>query len=159
MNETQIYYYDPMFKQRTSKCVPQGCFHTLKTCATKLKMKYKFITFFDWEGLVNTHCARWSNSKCRLVRWSPEAPYYSTNPVKWPHYCNHQWKLHHDNICLHVAHVLDFLTSHGVEVIPHTPYSPDLVLWIFMSPAGKRDLKGRHFEISTSDVRGCRNCF
>ncbi len=43
--------------------------------------------------------------------------------------------------------VWDFLTLHGVEVIPHAPYSPDLSPCdMFLFPIGKRDLKGRQFE-------------
>ncbi len=67
---------------------------------------------------------------------------------KWPHYRNGQWKLHYNNIQQHIAqHVPDFLTLHGVEVIPRTPYSADLTPCnFFLFPTGKRDLKGRQFE-------------
>ncbi len=48
----------------------------------------------------------------------------------------------------HIAqHVRDFMTSHGVEVIPHTPHSSDLMSGdFFLFPTGKRDFKGGHFE-------------
>ncbi len=46
-----------------------------------------------------------------------------------------------------VRHIWDILTLHGVEVIPHTLYSSDLVACdIFLFSTGKIDLKNRRFE-------------
>jgi len=38
------------------------------------------------------------------------------------------WILHHDNVPVHAAFsVAQFLTSKGIMVMPHPPYSPDLM--------------------------------
>ncbi len=51
---------------------------------------------------------------------------------KWSHYCNGQWKLHHDNAHPHVAQCIwDVLTLHGVEVIVHVPTVQTSCLVIF----------------------------
>ncbi len=54
-NDTQIYCYDPVFKQQMSKWVPSGSSHLLKWYGTKLKMKCMDTTF-NWEHLIkHTH--------------------------------------------------------------------------------------------------------
>ncbi len=67
---------------------------------------------------------------------------------KRPHYYNGQWKLHHNNAVPHTAQgVWEFLTLHGMEVIPHAPYSLDIALYdFFQFSTSKKNLKGHHFE-------------
>ncbi len=67
---------------------------------------------------------------------------------KGSHYFNGQWKLPYNNACLHIAQCIwDFLTSHGMEVIHHTPYIPDLAFCdFFLFSTSKRGLKCCYFE-------------
>jgi histone-lysine N-methyltransferase SETMAR len=55
------------------------------------------------------------------------------------------WLLHHDNARPHVARIVrDFLESHGIETVPHPPYSPDLAPRDFyLFPNLKKALKGK----------------
>ncbi len=140
-DKTWIYCYNPMFKQQTSKLVLRGSSHLLKPLATKLKIKCMVITFFDQKGLVYTRAV--PDSQTVNADWYVEVQkrlFTVHIPCKRPHYCNGQWKLYQDNARSHVAQCIwGFLTSHGVEVTPHTLYSPDLVSTdFFLFPTGKR---------------------
>ncbi len=96
--------------------------YPLKLCVTKLKMKYMIITLFKWEG----HCAMKQSTRIGTSKsWSGLLPCISSVNCKRPHYCNGQWKLHHNNLRPHTAqYVWDLPTSHAVEVILHTPNGP-----------------------------------
>ena len=55
------------------------------------------------------------------------------------------WFFHHDNAPVHSAlRTREFMAKHSITVLPHPPYSPDLVPCdFFLSPMLKRPLKGR----------------
>ena len=62
--------------------------------------------------------------------------------------------LHHDNASAHTAAVtLDFLAASDVQLVIHTPYSPELAPcdW-FLFPSVKRKLKGKQFQ-NAEDAR------
>ncbi len=91
------------------------------------------ITHHKIENEMHGYYILWSgrpgimHTLCQMIEQSMQINTVHI-PCKWLHYCNGQWKLHHDNTSLCVGQrVRDFLTSQGVEVIPHTPYSPDLM--------------------------------
>ena len=56
--------------------------------------------------------------------------------------------LHHDNApCHRSARTLDVLDEMGMEILPHSPYSPDLAPCDFhIFPAVKHELRGQHHE-------------
>ena len=55
------------------------------------------------------------------------------------------WFFHHDNAS--ALRTCEFLAKHSITVLPHPPYSPDLVPCdFFWFPMLKRPLKGRRFE-------------
>ena len=58
-----------------------------------------------------------------------------------------EWFLHHDNAPAHMAlSVQQFLAKNNMTVIPHPPYSPDLVPCdFFLFPGMKRQIKGKRF--------------
>jgi len=63
------------------------------------------------------------------------------------------WILHHENAPAHAAFsVAQFLTSKGITMMPHPPYSPDLVPCDFiLFQKAKSAIKGHHFE-TTEDI-------
>ncbi|UYV78107.1 hypothetical protein LAZ67_16000140 [Cordylochernes scorpioides] len=63
------------------------------------------------------------------------------------------WKLLHDNAPAHRAIIAqNCLSKHSVSVLPHPPYSPDIVPCdFFFFPKLKMTLKGRRFS-SSSEV-------
>jgi len=65
-----------------------------------------------------------------------------------------EWLVHHDNAPAHTAlRVRHFLTSQGLTLVPHPPYSPDLApADFFLFPHMKRDLKGQRFN-TLEDVK------
>ncbi len=88
-------------------------------------MKCVVITFFNWEGLVYIHTEP-DGETVSANRYSEVLKQLITVhiPYKQPHYYNGQLTLHHDNMYLHTAQcVRNFVTSLGVEMIPHAPYS------------------------------------
>lgn len=66
-------------------------------------------------------------------------------PEMWK---NKSWILHQDNTPAHTALVVkSFLTNHGIPVLEHPPYSPDLAPCdFFMFPKVKEALKVTRFE-------------
>jgi hypothetical protein len=55
------------------------------------------------------------------------------------------WILHDDNASAHSAlPVCEFLATKKINVIPHSPYSPDAALKYFLSPPKiHNDIKGK----------------
>jgi len=68
-----------------------------------------------------------------------------TRPELWR---SGEWLIHHDNAPAHTAlRIRQFLTSQGMTLVPHPPYSPDLApADFFLFPRMKGDLKGRRFD-------------
>lgn len=108
-----------------------------------------FFFFFDIHGIL-------------YVNWVPEGQtvnkeYYlgvlatlrervrRKRPELWK---NKSWILHQDNAPAHTALVVKtFLAKHGIPVLDHPPYSPDLAPCdFFMFPKVKEVLKGTRFE-------------
>jgi histone-lysine N-methyltransferase SETMAR len=65
---------------------------------------------------------------------------------KWPAMVAQQWWFHWDNAPVHTAAVVqEWLAAHGVQVIRHLPYSPDLALADFFSiPESEGAADGPH---------------
>ena len=50
-----------------------------------------------------------------------------------------QWHFHQDNALVHKSIlVTDYLTKMGIKTVPHRPYSPDFVPWLFPKLRGCR---------------------
>jgi len=75
---------------------------------------------------------------------------------------NQTWMLHHDNAPDHASILIrSYLAKHQKSVMPHLPYSPDLVPEdFFLLPKLKTTLNGRHFrtieEIQENAIRKLR---
>jgi len=68
---------------------------------------------------------------------------------KRPELCENQtWMLHHDNAPAHASLLIrSHLAKHETFVVPHPPYSPDLVSAdFFLFPKFKTNSKGRRLQ-------------
>ena len=65
------------------------------------------------------------------------------------------------NATPHTAHVvLNFLDNHGIQVMPHPPYSPDLAPCDFsLFPELKKRLRGRRFTQNSAVVKAVEAIF
>jgi len=61
---------------------------------------------------------------------------------------NQTWMLNHDNVPAHASLLIrSYLAKHQKSVVPHPPYSPDLVpADFFLFPKLKTTLKGLRFQ-------------
>jgi histone-lysine N-methyltransferase SETMAR len=65
---------------------------------------------------------------------------------------SHKWLLHHNAPTHTPLKTTEFLTNNNMVILPHPPYSLDLVPCDFaLFPKLKMKLKGRHFE-TVSDI-------
>ena len=82
------------------------------------------------------------------------------HPVLWR---SGDWFLHHDNAPAHTSLcVTRYLAPLGWTVVPHPPYSPDLVPCdLFLFPTIKKTLKGKRFatveEVKTASQNTLKN--
>jgi histone-lysine N-methyltransferase SETMAR len=70
---------------------------------------------------------------------------------------NHKWLLHHDNVPTHTSLKTTEFVTNNMVIIPHPPYSLDLVPCDFaLFPKLKMKLKGRRFETVSHIQRECQ---
>ena len=106
------------------------------------------VVFFDWKGIVyhefvprgqmvNKQLYQEILARLRDVR--------RKRPELWE---NQTWMLHHDNAPAHASLLIcSYLAKHQTSVVPHPPYSPDLIpADFFLFPKLKTTLKGCHFQ-------------
>ena len=88
-----------------------------------------------------------SNCQCRCLQGNLKLLLQCIRWVRPELYQSGQWNFLLNNIHPHsVIHVLNFLAQYKVTVLPHPPYSPELVLADFLLfPCLKLSLKGLHF--------------
>jgi hypothetical protein len=75
--------------------------------------------------------------------------------TKKPELCrHHNWLLHHNNVPAHTPlKTTEFVTNSNVIIVPHPPYSPELVPCDFaLFPKLRMKLKGGRFE-TMSDIQ------
>jgi transposase len=113
------------------------------------------IAFFNVKGIVQcafipSNTTVNSDSYCDLLRRLTENV-QRKRPELWR---NNNWILHHDNAPTHKSlKTTEFETNNNLVIVPHPPYSPDLVPCDFaLFPKLKMKLKGRRFE-TVSDIQ------
>lgn len=148
-DESWFFIYDPETKRQSMHWKSPNSPRMKKARMSKSKFKAMMIVFFDIHGIL-------------YVNWVPEGQtmnkeYYlevlatlrervrRKRPELWK---NKSWILHQDNAPVHTALVVkSFLAKHGIPVLEHPPYSPDLAPCdFFMFPKVKEVLKGTRFE-------------
>lgn len=146
-DESWVFEYDPETKRQSAEWVAEGSSRPKKARMSKSKVKSLLICFFDIRGLVHHEYVPQGQTvtgqyyvqvlrrlRLRLQRIRPEL-------------AANGWLLHHDNAPAHSALVVqEFLASHNIATVPHSPYSPDLApLDFYAFPKVKTRLKGHRY--------------
>lgn len=148
-DESWCYGYDPESKQASSQWKTPASPRPKKIRQVRSNVKTMLICFFDIQGIVHREFVprgQTVNQEFYLgVLKRLRERVRRTRPELWR---SGEWLIHHDNAPAHTAlRIRQFLTSHGMTLVPHPPYSPDLApADFFLFPRMKRDLKGRRFD-------------
>ena len=115
----------------------------------KSKLKTMLICFFDQEGIVHREFVPPgmtvnADFYCDVLRRLRENV-RRKRPQKWQ---SQNLIIHHDNAPAHRSFkVSQFLAKNNMTVVPHPPYSPNLVPCdFFLFPKLKLQMKGRRFD-------------
>lgn len=154
-DESWVSVFELETKQNSTEWHPRGTRVNRPRKAMKQRSEKKAMltAFFDRQGIIHTefkdpgvnvtkeaYCATLRRMKESLRR-------------KWPNLWarDNQGKksflLHQDNASPHTADLtMELLTSSGIDLLEHPPYSPDLAPCdFFLFPRLKRDLRGVRF--------------
>ena len=146
-DEMWVHHYDPQSKRESEAWKSLGSPRLKKVRQQKSAGKVMLISFFDYRGSIYQHYVP------PLVKVNKE--YYCSILKTLRGHISHKrpdikdyWILHQDNARLHTARLTqEWLEKHGIETLPHPPYSPDLApcdYWLF--PTLKWGLRGRQFQ-------------
>ncbi|UYV66801.1 hypothetical protein LAZ67_4002890 [Cordylochernes scorpioides] len=148
-DETWVYGYDPETKRQSAEWRGQGEPSPKKSRILKSRNKVLLVAFLDNKGIVHREYLPAGQTVIKemylsILRRLREA-IRKRRPEKWT---NGDWILHHDNARPHIEHlVTSFLAKNGTEILPQSPYSPDIAPNdFFLFPKLKAVLKGRHFD-------------
>ncbi len=143
--EAWMHCQKPAMKQATSCWLKKGSEPPLKQKATKSGQKCMAITFFDHKGVIFTHWVPQGQEVNKEYMIKVLKRVYIQN--KRPEMMNGRFKVHMDNVRPHVAKiVLEWLHKHGIEVVRHPAYSPDLAPNdFFLYPMVKKVIKGQRY--------------
>ena len=107
------------------------------------------MCFFDWKGIVHHEFVPRGQTVNKQLYQEILAHLRDAVCRKRPELWENQtWMLHHDNAPAHVLLLIrSYLAKHQTSIVPHPPYSPDLVQAdFFLFPKLKTTLKGHHFK-------------
>lgn len=147
-DESWCYQYDPATKRQSMEWRSPSSPRPTKCRAEKSKVKTMLIAFFDKDGMIHKEFVPAGQTvnatfylevlKRLLLR---------IRRVRPQKYQTGKWMLLHDNAPSHTSiMVQQYLTQHGVTVLQHPPYSPDLApADYFLFPRLKQALKGSRF--------------
>lgn len=148
-DESWFFTYDPETKRQSMHWKSPNSPRQKIARMSKSKFKAMMIVFFDIRGIVH-------------IDWVPEGQtvnqvYYKqvlttlrerVRRKRFEMWKNRSWILHQDNAPAHNAlSIKEFLAKHGISVLEHPPYSPDLApcdFFLFLKV--KSRLKGTHLE-------------
>ncbi|UYV71810.1 hypothetical protein LAZ67_9000508 [Cordylochernes scorpioides] len=134
-DETCCFLFDPQTKKPSLEWHTPSSPRRNKVCLDKSKGKVMLVVFFDYQRFV-------------YYEYIKEGVTINKQVFK-----EILWKLLQDNAPAHREIIVqDYLAKHSVSVLPHPPYSPDIVPCdLFSFPKLKMTLKGRRFS-SSSEV-------
>ena len=148
-DESWCYGYDPESKQASSQWKTPASPWPKKIRQVRSNVKTMLICFFNIQGIVHREFVprgQTVNQEFYLgVLKRLRERVRRTRPELWR---LGEWLIHHDNAPAHTAlRIRQFFTSHGMTLVPHPLYSPDLApADFFLFPRIKRDLKGCRFD-------------
>ena len=107
------------------------------------------IPFFDRTGMMYTHCVPTGQTVNKEYYVEVLREFRKRFLGKRPAlFKSAQWHFHQDNVPVNNSIlVTDYLTKMGINIVPHTPYSPDVApcdFWLF--PKLKEKLRGCRYE-------------
>lgn len=156
-DESWIYSYDPETKQQSTVWVFQNEAKPTKVVRSRSASKKMIASFFKITGHVATVAL--DNQKTVNADWYTTiclpnvlAEIRKNNPKR-------RIILHHDNASAHTASLTKtFLSEKKVELMTHSPYSPDLAPCdFFLFPTVKKNLRGIRFSTPESAVEAYKN--
>jgi hypothetical protein len=123
-----IYGYEPETKQQSSQWKSPNSPRPKKERQVKSKVKSMLIIFFDFKGIVHEEfvlAGQTVNSAyyCDVLRRMHENV-RRLRPELWQ---QKNWLLHHNTPSHTSLFTRELLTKNNMTVIPHPPYSLDLV--------------------------------
>jgi len=127
-DESWCYGYDPESKQTSSQWKTPSSPWPKKIRQVRSKVKTMLICFFDIQGIVHREFVprgQTVNQEFYLgVLKGLRERVRRTRPELWR---TGKWLIHHDDAAAHMAlRICQFLTSQGMTLVPHPPYSPNL---------------------------------
>lgn len=148
-DESWVYGYDPETKLQSSQWKSPSSPRPKKARMSKSSVKTMLIVFFDINGIVHSEYIPTGTSITQYVYLDILRRLKESVRRKRPDLARTGgWKLHQDNAPAHTAiRVREYLAKHGIPLVPHPPYSPDLApcdFWLF--PKIKYHLKGQRFD-------------
>lgn len=159
-DETYLYYYDVPTKSQNKIWVFDEEDTPVAVRKSRSVKKKMIVVFFKSSGIVKrvvldtqkTVTAKWYTENCLLQVIE------SLKSLR-PNSRMDTWFFHHDNAPAHRAKVsTDYLTSTGLKLLEHPPYSPDLAPCDFaLFPHVKMKLKGRRFSSDEDLLRAWDN--
>jgi len=147
-DETWCHQFDPESKRQLMEWRSPSSPRPKKSRLQKSKGKTLLIAFFDSDGIIHkefvpagqTMNSAFYEEVLKQLLWR-------IHRVRPELHRTGQWMLLHDNAPTHCAVcVHQFLAQHGVPVLDHPPYSPDLApADFFLFPCLKSIMKGTRF--------------
>lgn len=161
-DESWIYSYDPLTKQQSTQWVFEEDELPTKVVRGRSVNKKMIAVFFRRSGPVavipledrRTITSEWYCEVClpqAFGELNSERPRSGVRGILF----------HQDNAPAHsAARTMDYLTTSGVQMLPHPPYSPDLAPCdFFLFPTVKKMLRGRKFNNANEAVEEFRRLF
>ncbi len=127
MDETMVCYHTPKTKQQSQQWIKKGQPGPLKAKVHASRTKQMLLAFFDCKGLIYSHTVPKGSIVNAMYIVKILDIFMKHMKKKRPVLVDQGWFFHWDNAPVHTAPIIqDWLTAHSVQVLRHTPYSPDL---------------------------------
>ncbi len=146
MDESWVYQYDPEARMHASQWLPKGSDPPVVVHRERATGKVLLITFFDYQGLIYREFLR-NRTVTSIIFVEILKRFRRSLRIRRPCLFHNYW-LHMDNASPHTAvPTKNFLLQTGTQVLPHPPYSPDLVPNdFFFYPRVKHNIKGVRYD-------------
>ena len=146
-DETWVYQYDPETKQQSKQWLPHGSSGPIKFKSERSVKKVMATVFWNSEGVVLVDFLEGKKTVIGAYYVDVLRKLRANLTEKHPGKFHRGIVFHHDNAPVHSSQIIrDVLQEFWWELLPHLPYSPDLVPSdFFLFPKHKEHLKGIYF--------------
>ena len=146
-DETWVYQYDPETKQQSKQWLPCESSGPIKFKSERSVKKVMAIVFWDSEGVVLVDFLEGRKTVTGTYYIEVLRKFRAKLAEKHPGKLHHGILFHHNNASVHFSWIVrDVLRDFRWKLLPHPPYSPDLVPSdFFLLPKLKEHLKGVYF--------------